>query len=138
MHRIKGKKEYYVLPGGGKEEHESLEECAIREVKEEMGVDCKIIRKLYEIESNVSVIHVYLMEYVGGQFGSGKGEEFAKGTEFGEYMPELIEQKQLDNLTIYPTILQNELLKDVKQFGLKFDENCKYLYDDFDYTQLKN
>jgi 8-oxo-dGTP diphosphatase len=34
--------EYYLLPGGGWEHEESIEECVIREVKEETGLDVVI------------------------------------------------------------------------------------------------
>ena len=34
--------DYYLLPGGGWEHEESIEECVIREVKEETGLDVKI------------------------------------------------------------------------------------------------
>lgn len=33
---------YYLLPGGGLEHTESIEECVVREVKEETGLDVKI------------------------------------------------------------------------------------------------
>ena len=35
-------KEYYVIPGGGTEENETLEETCIRELKEEYNVDTLI------------------------------------------------------------------------------------------------
>lgn len=35
---------YYDLPGGGQHQYETLEEAAVREVKEETGYDAKIIR----------------------------------------------------------------------------------------------
>ena len=56
MHRadvIKRKdfQNYYTFPGGGLEEGETLEEGTIREIKEEFGINVKIIRKLYEMNS---------------------------------------------------------------------------------------
>jgi 8-oxo-dGTP diphosphatase len=33
---------YYLLPGGGWEHGESIEECAVREVKEECGLDVEV------------------------------------------------------------------------------------------------
>lgn len=40
------KKEYYVIPGGGLEEGETLEQNVIREIKEEFNIDIKVIKKL--------------------------------------------------------------------------------------------
>lgn len=39
----------WVLPGGGIESQESPEAAAIREVKEETGVDIRIVRKTHEM-----------------------------------------------------------------------------------------
>lgn len=39
MHRIKRKREYFVIPGGGVETGETWEETLIREVKEETSMD---------------------------------------------------------------------------------------------------
>ena len=36
----------WVFPGGGIDEAESPEEATIREIKEEMGFNCKIVRKI--------------------------------------------------------------------------------------------
>ena len=56
MHRVgvlkrKDIQEYYTFPGGGLEEGETLEEGTIREIKEEFGIEVKVVKKLYEMES---------------------------------------------------------------------------------------
>ena len=56
MHRVGVKKRqdiqnYYAFPGGGLEENETLEEGTIREIKEEFGINVRVIKKLYEMES---------------------------------------------------------------------------------------
>ena len=40
------KDDFYKLPGGTLEKGESLEECAIRELKEETGFSCELIGRL--------------------------------------------------------------------------------------------
>ena len=52
MHRVgvvkrKDIQEYYTFPGGGLEEGETKEEGCIREIKEEFGINVKVIKKLY-------------------------------------------------------------------------------------------
>ena len=52
MHRKNVKRnrdyqEYYTFPGGGLEEGETLEEGVIREIKEEFGINVKVIKKLF-------------------------------------------------------------------------------------------
>lgn len=59
---------FYTLPGGGVEKGESLEEAVLREVKEETGYICKIIRKgvvlkEYFIDS-VWHNHYYILDVV--------------------------------------------------------------------------
>lgn len=43
---LDSKDPFYKIPGGRLKEGESLEECAMRELKEETGFSCEIIRKL--------------------------------------------------------------------------------------------
>ncbi len=64
-------KKYYVLPGGGVEEKETLEEAAVREAKEESGCDIKITGEIgivKEYIKNKRLINeqfCYLAEVVG-------------------------------------------------------------------------
>ena len=67
--------EYYTIPGGGLEEGETEEEGTKREIKEEFGIEVKIVKKLYEMKStkfNQKELY-YLCEYVSGKFGTGQG-----------------------------------------------------------------
>ena len=49
-------KEYYVIPGGGVEPNETLEETCIRELKEEYNVDIKILGYLGKDEKEKTII----------------------------------------------------------------------------------
>jgi len=68
--------DYFVFPGGGVDEGETPEQAAIREAMEELGVDIAIKRKVVVIHFDQSTQVYYLVERVGGEFGSGTGEEF--------------------------------------------------------------
>ena len=50
-------KEYYVIPGGGLEKGETLEETLIRELKEELSIDVDIIGYLGFDEDDTSIAH---------------------------------------------------------------------------------
>ena len=47
-----GKDEFFKIPGGKVKEKESLEVCALRELKEETGFEGKIISKLLTMKLN--------------------------------------------------------------------------------------
>lgn len=44
-----GERSYWLLPGGGREEDESEEECILREVYEETGLEVKIVKLLLDL-----------------------------------------------------------------------------------------
>jgi 8-oxo-dGTP pyrophosphatase MutT (NUDIX family) len=66
--------ERWVLPKGTPDRGESLEQTAVREVKEETGIQVRLIRPLHDIQywfvlhgvRHYKTVHFYLMEAVGG------------------------------------------------------------------------
>ena len=87
MYREMEDRIFYAFPGGGVEGNESLEECVVREVKEEFGINVQPIKKLYEYEREYDHEYFYLCEWVSGEFGTGQGEEFQEGHTGGIYRP---------------------------------------------------
>lgn len=62
---------------GKVDEGESPEDAAVREAKEETGLDVRVVRKLGVIEHpflNTKEIHVFLTEAVGGELKVLEGE----------------------------------------------------------------
>lgn len=53
---------FFSIPGGGIEEGETPEQTAIRELKEECGLDGVIVRKLAEVYSQGRTEHSYLVK----------------------------------------------------------------------------
>lgn len=124
MHRVgvvkrKDIQEYYTFPGGGLEEGETTEEGCIREIKEEFGINVKVVKKLYEMKSekfNQKEIF-YLCEYVSGEFGTGDGPEFSNNPKYadsGKYLPEIIKREDVEKLLLLPIEIKDKFVEDLK------------------------
>lgn len=56
---------YWTFPGGGVNEGETLEQAVVREVKEETGLDVKVVRFLFEENYEAGTGYCYLAELIG-------------------------------------------------------------------------
>lgn len=92
-------KEYYVLPGGGINENETLEENVVREMKEEFSVDVKVEKYLGRDESEDSIAHFFSCSIVNGVPVLG-GEELERCSESNYYEIRKIPIKDLDKIDI--------------------------------------
>jgi len=80
---------YYLFPGGGVEADETHEQAAIREAKEELGLDVELGRIVVDLVHNGARQVFYLARIVGGEFGTGTGPEMDSdaGSIRGSYTP---------------------------------------------------
>lgn len=117
MYREREGKIFYTFPGGGIEANETEEQCVIREVLEELGIDIKPIKKVYTYENQYSIEHFYVCEWVSGEFGTGKGEEFQKNQTNGVYIPKLIDISEISHLPLMPPEVTTIFINDYKANG---------------------
>jgi len=101
-------KKYYAIPGGGQEENETIEECVIREVKEELSLDVEIIRYLDKVEDERNIGYIYQVKIIGGELKLG-GEELEQNNKDNYYEPRRIKLKDIDNIELYKE--NKELIK---------------------------
>lgn len=112
--------DYFVFPGGGMDEGETPEQAAIREAMEELGVEVAIIQKISEIQFGQKSRQIYfLTEQIGGEFGTGAGEEYTDADpndpEEGVYVPVWMPINELPlHENIYPAEVVDLVLKSVK------------------------
>ncbi len=122
---------FYVFPGGGMEENESEEECVIREVYEEFGMNVKPIKKVYVYETEKSIEYFYLCEWVNGEFATGKGEEYdPNANKEGVYIPKLIEISNIPNLPLMPKEVASSFYEDYTNNGLMLRDDIKHILID--------
>lgn len=109
---------YYTIPGGGLEEGETVEEGTIREIKEEFGIDVKVIKQLYYIEKEEMDEYFFLCEYISGEFGTGDGPEFSGDPKYknrGTYTPEIIAKEEIKNIMLLPPTIKEKMVKDIEE-----------------------
>ncbi|HSM71759.1 MAG TPA: NUDIX domain-containing protein [Anaerolineales bacterium] len=107
--------DYFVFPGGRVEEGETVEQGAIREAIEELGIEVAIRQKVAIIHFGFSKQVYFLVERIGGEFGSGAGEEFLDvniDSSEGVYVPIWMPISDLSTHTkVYPADVANLVVR---------------------------
>jgi mutator protein MutT len=97
---------YFTFPGGHVEPGETPEQAAIRETKEELGIDVTIQRLAAVIWWHDRPQYYYLVEAAGGDFGTGTGEEMHNPLpERGTYLPTWVAIRDVLDLPVLPQSL---------------------------------
>lgn len=111
MRRIKEGQEYFVFPGGGIEKDESVENAIIREVKEELSLDAKIDKLLFQIENRGQQELYFLIKEFSGTPKLG-GPEKERMSENNQYYPEWLDLSVASNLSnLYPEEAKEKIKK---------------------------
>lgn len=92
-------KEYYVIPGGGINEGETLEENVKREMKEEFMVEVDVLGYLGSDESEDTIANFFACKIVSGTPQLG-GEELTRCTDSNYYEVRKVKISDLDKIDI--------------------------------------
>ena len=105
----------YQFPGGHVDDGEDIDECIKREIKEEVGIDVKVIKKMYEYKDEKSSQLFYLVEQTGGVFGTGEGPEFITPNPNKEYYHmEMISFEDISKINLVPEEIKIKLIENIK------------------------
>jgi len=104
IQRDRAGQRYFVFPGGQVEAGETIEEAAIREVAEEIGLRVTLCGLVAVVAFRGQAQYYYRAVVTGGHFGPGNGPEWQElpSAERGTYTPVWINLADLPHLPVYP------------------------------------
>lgn len=112
MYRFKNGSEYYVFPGGGVEEGETVEQAAMREAKEETSLDVKNLKKLWESENQGRTEHYFFINKFEGSLKVA-GPEAERQSKDNVYRLEWVSFDKLEDLDVKPEDMKKRVLEEV-------------------------
>jgi len=103
---------YWTLPGGGLEENESIEYCAVREAKEELNISVRICGLPFIYEDKESLQFIFTAEYISGNLILPIGSiEVQRSNNENIYRIDRISFDELNNTLLKPQFIKAELLR---------------------------
>lgn len=119
IERWKNGLHFFVLPGGRLEIGESAEQCVIREIKEELNINIRPKKLVYDL-IDYRAQGIFCAEWLSGEVGKTDAEEYRNDRVGGDYEPVLKSLSELKKLNLLPKELKMQLLKDLEN-GATFE-----------------
>jgi len=113
LYRYKNGRTYYVIPGGGVEPGETIDQTALREIKEETNLDISLHHKLWAYDNKGHLEHYFLAAEFSGTLQLG-GPELAHQSPQNIFRPEWIPLAQLANVPLLPEAIKNRIIAELK------------------------
>ena len=121
VHHKKDDRDYWLLPGGGLEAGESIEECAKRELIEETGYEIRLGKLVFTSETlypgrKRHIVHMNFLASITGGTPQTPSEERIAGHEF-------VELQKFGDYTFYPNI-KKEIIQAARN---NFEQGAQHL-----------
>ena len=119
IHRKWRGREYFVTPGGGVEDSESLEDALKREVHEEVGIMVEVQEQLLDITKQVddreSRQVLFVCKHLDGEIGTGTDASMLNlnPSDFSEVV--LVSYQTAQKINIVPIEVKEVILQQMKQ-----------------------
>ncbi len=110
IHRLKDGQEYYVFPGGGVEEGESVDEAARREALEELSLTVEVGPVLWTEQHRGRTESYLRATRFSGDVALG-GPELVKQSAANQYRPVWVPFEDLAALNLVPESAKNRVLE---------------------------
>ena len=106
-------RDIWMVPGGAIEEFENAQEAALREVKEETGLDAKIKGLIWHVEEvskerGQRFVNFFLAEIEGGHLGLGTDPERPQDQQVMKELRFMSREEIQELNVIYPEYLKDE------------------------------
>lgn len=105
-----GRDSWFILPGGGQEAEETLEEAVSREVAEEMGLCVKCGELLFAVEG-VHGEEFHRIDLVFACEVLGKLPDTIRQCDTGQVGIDWLDVSELNTLPLYPSRLRRQIMR---------------------------